>query len=289
MPMPVDEARMPLGDHLEELRRTILKCLIAIGVTFVGCFGLAREPLMKIVVRPHAQVLDHLQSQASHVDAGDASDETAPDTADPRVCVCECAACARQHLPVSNLQALTPQARFVAYLKVSVLAAVLVSLPILSLLIWNFIGAGLYPHERRWVYWIAPFSTLLFLAGVCFAYFVLLPFALLFLLTYGNAPIDSNPDLTSYLSFFLGLELLMGFVFQIPLVSLFLQSAGILPGEVLRRHRRHALVGMFVVAAVFTPPDWVTLLVVAGPMIILYELGILAGRIKLPIGKRKDS
>ncbi len=249
----VDDVRMSFGEHLEELRRVVLRSLIAIGIAFLVCFVFLREPLMTAVLEPHNDVVRWVQEKEGLA-------------------------------TVSPPQALAPQTRIIAYLKVCALAGLVIVSPIVAWLIWSFVGAGLYSHERRLVYTIVPFSSGLFLAGIAFAYFVLLPYALRFLYNYGTAWIETNVDLSKYLSFFLMMELLMGFVFQIPLVSLALQSMRILTADKLRHYRKHAILGMCIFAAAFTPPDWVTLLVTVGPMAILYELGIWVG--KLGFGKQ---
>lgn len=270
-----DELRMSFGDHLEELRRVVLRSLIATGVMFLVCFGFLREPIMRAVIGPHASVQAWWEAKereaavddrAPKSEAGEDGEAAEDDPTSP--------------VRITNLQALTPQARFVAYLKVSLLAAFLLALPVVSFLIWSFVAAGLYEHERRYVRLVAPFSAALFLAGAAFAYYVLLPYALRFLLTYGDAPFDTCLDLTKYIGFFLSMELLMGIVFQIPLVSMFLQGAGILSADLLRSYRKHATLVMCVLAAAFTPPDWVTMVVVVGPMMLLYELGIWIGKLR---------
>ncbi len=278
-----DELRMSFGEHLEELRRVVLRSLIATGVMFLLCFGLLREPIMRAVIGPHAQVQAwwEAKERAAAARAHDAADEAEGNS--PAASEVDGASPVR----ITNLQALTPQARFVAYLKVCLLAAFLMALPVVSYFVWSFVAAGLYEHERRYVRLVAPFSAALFLSGAAFAYYVLLPYALRFLLTYGDAPFDTCLDLTKYIGFFLSMELLMGIVFQIPLVSMFLQGAGILSADLLRTYRKHAVLVMCTLSAAFTPPDWVTMLVVVGPMMLLYELGIWIG--KLRFGKGSET
>jgi sec-independent protein translocase protein TatC len=245
---------MSFGEHLEELRRTILHCLAVTAVAFVLLFVVAREPLMRLVLRPIQNVAEREEARAEKGE-------------DEAVAV--------------TVQALAPTSRFVAYLKVTFVAAIFLSFPILSILIWRFVGAGLYDRERRYVYLVAPASVVLFLAGAVFCYLVMLPYALRFLLTYGDAPIETGIDIRQYISFFLNLELLMGAVFQIPLVSLFLQKAGIVEAATLRHYRRHAILVMAAASAVFTPQDPWTLLFALVPMVLLYELGIWAGKVPL--------
>jgi len=250
--MTADQKRMSFGEHLEELRTAVLRSLIAIAVGFLFCFLLLREPLMAFVIRPHEDVVAWAEGRAKEQG---------------------------KEPPVRHLQALSPQERIVSYIKVSALAGFLIASPIVFWLLWSFVAAGLYEHERRLVRFVAPFSAALFLAGAAFAYLVLLPYGLRFLYHYGLQPIDTGIRLNFYLGFFTNMVLLMGIVFQIPLVSLALQAMGLFTTELLRRYRRHALLVMCLVAAAFTPPDWITLLVVVGPMALLYELGIWIGRI----------
>lgn len=240
---------MSFGEHLEELRRTILYCLVVVLVIFILMFVALREPLMRLV-------LDPVQDVAARQGVVEGKDAVA-----------------------IEVQALSPTARLLAYLKVSFLAAIVVSFPVVSVFAWRFVGAGLYDHERRYVYLVAPASVILFLVGTVFCYLVLFPFALEFLLTYGEAPIRTALDIRQYISFFLNLEIVMGVVFQIPLISFFLQKAGILTAATLRHYRRHAVFVMAIAAAILTPQDPWTMLFVLVPMLVLYEVGIWVGKI----------
>ena len=158
-------------------------------------------------------------------------------------------------------------------------------------MIWGFVAAGLYPHERKWIEVFAPVSYLLFLAGLAFLYFLVMPIALRFLFDFGTQPwlpeklgqagpvIQNVPQVGKYLSFYITMSLIMGLVFQLPLIMLFFIATGILTPGFFRKYRRHFIVGAVAALAVLTPTgDAATLGLVTLPVILLYEGGILLGR-----------
>jgi len=238
----VEEKRMTFGEHLEELRRRILISLAAVFVTFIICFFL-RDYILRILNAPLLQTLDHF--------------DTPP------------------KLKIKNL----PDP-FILSLRVSFIFGLLLASPVVFWQMWTFVGAGLYKHERRYVYIFAPFTLVLFLAGAAFSYYMMARFGMRFLLSL-VPPGQYEPDIDAlrYPSFLLQISLAMGLVFQLPIVMMFLIKVGIVNIETFRKQRKVAILVIFIIAAVLTPPDVFTQLMMGIPLIFLYELGIILGRI----------
>lgn len=166
---------------------------------------------------------------------------------------------------------------FFSYVKLSLLIGLLCALPWLTFEIWQFIAAGLYHSERRAALPFLPVAFLLLGLGVTFAYLVLIPVGLSFLAGYGD-PQLVRPVFTlqNYLGLVFTLILGMGLVFQLPLLMIFLTRSGLLQVDNFRHYRRYSIVGAVILGALLTPPDIVTQLLMAGPLVILYEVGIIA-------------
>ena len=169
--------------------------------------------------------------------------------------------------------------QFMTHLSTSVYLALLFASPYIVIELYRFIAPALYDNERRYSVGVAVAIYLLFIVGVLMSYFVLFPFALRFLGTYQvAADVVNQINLSSYISTFTTLTFLMGLVFQIPVISFFLAKIGLLEAAPMRAYRRHALVVIFLIAAIITPPDLFTLILVTLPMYGLYEVSILVVR-----------
>ena len=169
--------------------------------------------------------------------------------------------------------------QFMTHLSTSVYLALLFASPYIVIELYRFIAPALYDNERRYSVGVAVAVYLLFIVGVLMSYFVLFPFALRFLGTYQvAADVVNQINLSSYISTFTTLTFLMGLVFQIPVISFFLAKIGLLEAAHMRAYRRHALVVIFLIAAIITPPDLFTLILVTLPMYGLYEVSILIVR-----------
>lgn len=165
--------------------------------------------------------------------------------------------------------------QFMTHLTTSFYLALLGVSPYIVVELFRFITPALYDNERRYSVIIAVTVFVLFIVGVLMSYFVLFPFAFRFLGTYQvDARVVNNINLDSYISTFTTLTFLMGIVFQIPVVTFFLAKMGVVSAHMMSRYRRHALVLIAVVAAIITPPDLLTLVLVTVPMFGLYELSI---------------
>ena len=184
----------------------------------------------------------------------------------------------------SSLAMLKLTEGFFTELKLSFMAALFFSMPFILYQLWKFITPGLYIHEKRYMVSFVMLSSLLFFLGAVFAYYLVFPFGFKFFLSYTSESVEAALSLQWYLSFVTRLILGFGIIFELPVFTLFLAKLGIVTADMLRKYRRYAIVLLFVIAAIFTPPDVITQLMMAGPLIILYEVSIFVAKI---FGKKK--
>ncbi len=168
----------------------------------------------------------------------------------------------------------TPAGAFLARIKVALIFGLLGSLPVIFHQAWKFIFPGLLDMEIKLVSTLALAATLCFLTGAAFVLFIILPIGLRFLFSFQTAQLVPMPDINSYISFASRLFLAFGVVFQLPLLSFILSRLGILTPAFLRRQRRYAVVIIFIAAAILTPPDVITQILLAIPLVLLYELSV---------------
>jgi len=188
-------------------------------------------------------------------------------------------------LSEESLVTLGPADAFVAYMKISLVAGLILTSPWVFYQLWMFVAAGLYPKEKRYVYVAVPFSVSLFVTGAMFFLFVVAPISLRFFLKFGDIiGVAPNWTLQKYVSFITMLMLVFGIGFQTPIAIFILNRTGLVSIRALRRSRKYVLLGIFVVAAMTTPPDVISQVTLAIPLYFLFELGILlswfAGRKK---------
>ncbi|GLU34465.1 twin-arginine translocase subunit TatC [Trinickia caryophylli] len=186
-----------------------------------------------------------------------------------------------QNLPAGGKMIVTDvTGSFFVPMKVTMIVALVIALPFVLYQIWAFVAPGLYQHEKRLVTPLVGSSYLLFLCGMAFAYFVVFP-TLFRVMAHYNAPLgaEMTTDIDNYLSFVLTMFLAFGVTFEVPIVVVLLVRMGILTIKKLKEIRPYVAVGAFVIAAVVTPPDVFSQLILAVPLIVLYELGIIAARI----------
>ncbi len=184
-----------------------------------------------------------------------------------------------------NIQVLKVQTMFMIKLELSILSGAVVSLPYIFYQIWAFLAPGLLENERKYAIPVIFFATISFVIGAMFAYFVIIPLALEFFMNMAPASIQNNIALDFYIGFLLRLIIVFGIVFELPLVSLFLTKLGILTPEFLKKYRRYAIVIFFIVAAILTPPDPTTQVLLAIPLLLLYEITIWVSYL---FAKKKD-
>ena len=177
--------------------------------------------------------------------------------------------------PPIKLQNLKPFGQVFLYMEVAIAGGIILSIPNLLYQLWAFIAPGLLPHERRYIRSIVAFSSLCFLSGISFAYFVIIPSAMSFFAGFGTPEIENDLAIGEYMSFIISVMLAAGVVFELPMVSWFLSRLGILTPAFMRKYRRHAIVIIFILAAVLTPgTDPVSQLLLGIPLVILYEISI---------------
>ncbi|MFN4264120.1 MAG: twin-arginine translocase subunit TatC [Aquabacterium sp.] len=182
-----------------------------------------------------------------------------------------------EHLPKgATLIATNPISPFMVPIKVTMLAAFMLALPVVLYQLWAFIAPGLYSHEKKLVMPLIISSTLLFFAGVAFCYFFVFGKVFAFIQSFAPKSITAAPDIESYLSFVLNMFIAFGAAFEVPVVLVILARMNIVSVEKLKAFRSYFIVIAFVIAAVVTPPDVVSQLALAIPMCILYEVGIWA-------------
>ncbi len=168
---------------------------------------------------------------------------------------------------------------FLTYLKSAFIAAILLASPYIFYQIWMFVAPGLYHKEKKYLFPFVFFSTLLFVGGALFGYFVVFPFGFKFFLGFATDYIQALPSVKQYFSFAIKLLFAFGVVFELPVIIFFLTKIGVVTPEVLQKKRKYAILLTFVAAAILTPPDVITQCMMAGPLIILYELGIIISKV----------
>ena len=248
----MEDARLPLTEHLGELRKRILISVAVLFAAFLFIFNYS-EDLFSILMFP-------LKAEMK-IDSTNPYIHFREKTAPPLVFFAVAEA-------------------FWMHLKVSFVAAFIASLPVILYQLWSFIAPGLLEKEKRYVMPFVFFSTLLFLTGALFCFAVVLPFAITFLLGYKTASFTPMLSVEKYIDFCLKFILAFGAIFELPLVILFLARFGIVSPKTLASHRKYAILFAFIAAAILTPtPDAFNQVLMAVPIIILYEIGILLSRI----------
>jgi len=173
--------------------------------------------------------------------------------------------------PGSSLVFTAVPEAFFTYFKAALLAGVFFSSPFILYQLWAFISPGLYEREKKYVYPYLFVSSFFFALGALFCYFIVFPVVFRFFLSFATPEIRPLPAIREYLTFTIKLLLAFGLLFQWPALILFLARMGVVSAPVLSRNRKYAILAIFVAAAVLTPPDLVSQLLLAGPLIIMYE------------------
>lgn len=174
---------------------------------------------------------------------------------------------------------------FFTYLKTAFIAGILLASPVVFYQIWMFIAPGLYQHEKRYIIPFIFFSTILFVGGALFGYFIVFPLGFKFFLGYSNEYLQALPSVKKYFSLSYKLLLAFGVVFQLPLLIYFMSKMGLVTVDFLRKRRPFAVLMAFIIGAILTPPDIISQIMMAIPLIVLYEIGIIVS----VIGSRKKS
>jgi sec-independent protein translocase protein TatC len=178
---------------------------------------------------------------------------------------------------------------FLVPLKIMLMTAFLLALPVVLYQAWAFIAPGLYSHEKKLVMPLVVSSTLLFLVGVAFCYFFVFGQVFKFIQSFAPKSITAAPDIEAYLSFVISMFIAFGLAFEVPIVVIVLARMNVVTIEKLREFRSYFIVLAFIIAAIVTPPDVVSQLALAIPMCILYEIGIWAAQLFLKHTKAPDA
>ena len=173
---------------------------------------------------------------------------------------------------------IAPTEAFVVNLKVALYAGLFLSVPLLLFQVWKFVAPGLYAHERQYSFPFLIISTVLFLIGAIFAYAVILPIALHFLIAQGGELWQPNITLSNYLSFCMRLILASGLIFEFPVLMYFLAKVGVVTPEFLVQNRKYAVLAAFVISAILTPPDVFSQVLLALPLFLLFEVSIFVAK-----------
>lgn len=190
---------------------------------------------------------------------------------------------AKNTTPPLELINLKPYGQLVLYMEVILVCGIIFSVPNIFYQLWRFIEPGLLPKERRYISSIVIFSSICFLGGISFAYFVMLPTALKFFAAFGTQAITNNIAVDEYFGFVISVMLAAGVVFELPMVSFFLSKLGILTPKFMRRYRKHAIVIILILAGVLTPsPDITSQLLLGIPLVLLYEISIIISKLSQP-------
>jgi len=168
---------------------------------------------------------------------------------------------------------------FFAYIKVAFIAGIMAASPLIFYQLWMFIAPGLYRKEKKMAIPFVISSTILFVGGALFGYFVVFPFGFKFFIGFSNDYVKALPSVKQYFSFSMKLLFAFGAVFELPVIIFFLSKMGVVTPQFLRQKRKYAILLTFALAAILTPPDVITQCMMAGPLIVLYEIGILVSRI----------
>lgn len=294
----VEQHRMTLGEHLEELRTRLLRSVIAVGVVFLVAWGF-RDHVVAFALAPYEQKarvwlneelfrrrvvdLEELEAElTADLDRGDAEavarvEAQLVERREEYFLQGE-VNLLRMRETVPSMRADDGVSTFFFYMKVCGYASLFVAGPFVLWQVWAFVAAGLYRSERRIVHRYFPVSLGLFLGGVVLGYTMMVPYGYYFLTELGLNQIRHEALVTPWLSFVNTLLFGLGIVFQLPLAMMAAARLELIEPADFGRYRGHFWVGAFIVAAFFTPPDPYTQAMMAVPMVLLYEVGILLAR-----------
>ena len=249
--MPDD--KMPFLSHLEELRKRIIISLVAVGIGFVLTFNFSEE-ILGWLKRP---LSTNLSIQRKY----------------PFLFIVK-----KANLP--DLVFLAPAEAFWTHIKIAFFSGLFLAAPVVLFEIWKFVAPGLLEKEKRYAGPFVVFSTLFFIIGLAFCYFLVLPFALNFLLTYKTEHLKPMLSVGYYVDFTFKFLLAFGLIFELPLILALASRMGLVTPEFLARNRKYAILINFIIAAILTPtPDIFNQSLMAIPMCLLYEVGIWAAKL----------
>ncbi|MCP3919825.1 MAG: twin-arginine translocase subunit TatC [bacterium] len=287
----LDDSRMTLGEHLSELRTRLIRSVLAIGVCFIVAW-IFRSTLTEWAYHPHLRSIEWLREyKIGYLLENASSPAEAAEGFTPDSWKAYEATDKQEVLALSEAQEIRNTVRtdaagsvFFIHMKVCFYFALFIGGPVLLWQVWQFVAAGLYKHEKTVIHRYFPFSVGLFVSGVLFGYFMMVPNALYFLskMSVGEERFEYWQSADIYWHFLTALTLALGAVFQLPVLMLALTRIGLVEASMYPKYRAHMAVGSLVLSAMLTPPDPVTQLMMAIPIIFLYELGSLVARFTQP-------
>ncbi|CBG39373.1 twin-arginine translocase subunit TatC [Helicobacter mustelae] len=225
-----------LKPHIQDLRKRLMIAVGTLIVVFIACFNFWRE-IFEYIKKPIEGAFDG-QVQGMLI----------------------------QTAPAEGI---------IVALKVSFFVALGLSIPVIFWQIWAFVAPGLYKHEKKIVLPFVFFGSLMFFCGVAFAYFLAFPYAIKYILMFGNDEFTANITAANYITFFTRFVLGFGIAFELPVLAFFLAKIDLITDQTLKRNFKYAIVGIFIIAAIITPPDVLSQVLMALPLIFLYGLSIL--------------
>ena len=240
----IEASKAPLIEHLIELRSRLVRALVAVAIAFVICFIFASD-IFNILLVPYERAVAN----------------------------------------VSDIKLIytAPQEYFFTQLKLALFGALFISFPVIASQIYMFVAPGLYRNERKAFLPYLIATPILFLLGACLVYFMIMPLAMRFFLSMqetgdSGVQILLTAKVSEYLSLIMMLIIGFGICFQLPVLLTLLARAGLIGSETLKHYRRHAILGVFLAAAILTPPDPISQVALALPTLLLYEVSIFAVR-----------
>jgi sec-independent protein translocase protein TatC len=234
----MDEKKLPLTSHLQELRKRLILSFMAVGAGFILCYAFAK-PIFDILAVPLLKTMP----------AG------------------------------SSLIFTSVAEAFFTYMKVAFIAGLILASPFVLYQVWAFVAPGLYRHEKKYVVPFVLAGTIFFALGIFFGYYIAIPIGFKFLLNFSTDIVRPMPSMKEYLSFSIKFLLAFGLVFEFPVVLVLLARIGVVNARTLAKQRKYAILLIFIFAAILTPPDIVSQVILALPLIGLYELSIILSRV----------
>ena len=255
------QAEMSFLEHLEELRWHIIRSVVLIAVFAVMAFIMKDFIFNEIIFKPKmpefwsnrmmAKLGEYVGSDALNIN--------------------------QQPLKLVSLKMAD---QFMLHFMVAIVLGLILAAPFIFFEIWRFIKPALYDKEKKHASGAVFFTSLLFMIGILFGYFVIVPLSIDFLTTYSVSPeVENQINMRSYIGTVTSISFASGFIFLLPIFSYFLSKVGILTPQFMKNYRRHAYVVMFLVAAIITPPDIFSQIMVAIPLVFLYEISIFISKI----------
>ena len=188
----------------------------------------------------------------------------------------------------TSMIAVEIQETFFTAMKVAFFAGFIISLPVIFWQLWLFLAPGLYDHEKKLVVPFVFFATLMFLLGAAFAYYIVVPIGFDFLIAFGNSVVSVLPSIGKYVGFFTKLMIGFGIAFELPVITFFLAKIGIVNDQMLKDFFRYAVVLIFIISAILTPPDVISQVLMAAPLLILYGVSIYIAKVFNPAQKEEE-